>query len=134
MKVKLGKNASVFHDPYSGITVKPGKVVEITAIQARTSRIKAALNGGCLVITTEDTAAKSVIPKNPVSTPEELKKSFDSMVEAEATSEDLLKAFSKKEFKDIAEQYEIEVEKEDTKETILSAILEAFDEAKNVEE
>lgn len=129
MKVKLGKNASVFHDPYSGVTVKPGKVVEITAMQARAKRVKDALNGGCLVIANSDEATKKIVQKVKDATPEELKASFDSMVEAEATSEDLLNAFNKKELKAIAEIYDIEVEKEDTKETILSAILEAFDEA-----
>lgn len=134
MKVRLGKNASVFHDPYSGVTVKPGKVVEISSLQARTRKIRDAINGGCLVVaTSEEAPKKQVVNKTPDATPEELRKSFDSMVEADTNTEDLLNVFNKKELAAIAGTYEIEVEKEDTKNSILSALLEAYDEANAAE-
>jgi hypothetical protein len=131
MKVTLGKNASIFHDPVSRVTVKSGEVVELTGIQMRAKRVQAALNGGFLKVVSDNAKVHEAPKETPAigkdATPEELQEAFVNLVKKDASTEELVAAFTKAQFVTLAAQYDIEVEKEDTKMDILSAILEEYD-------
>ena len=131
MKVTLGKNASIFHDPLSRVTIKAGEVVNLTSMQSRSRRVQAALNGGHIKVVTDDTKVREVVKDIPKigndATPEELNEAFVNLVKKDSSSEELLAAFTKAQFVTLASQYDIEVEKGDTKDSILAAILEEYD-------
>lgn len=121
MKVTLGKKASIFHDAYLGITIRKDQVVDLKVNQMRSAKINRAINGGFLVRVAEEPVVKSPIEK------------FNSMVEAGMSKEKIKKAFSLDQLKEIARENDIELEDNDTKDSILEALLDSTEEEKEEE-
>lgn len=120
--VKLGKKANSFRDQSLNLTILPGQVVELNLYQQNSRKVRAALNGGHLVVTTD---LKSKTEETHVKTPEELREEFFGMVEVEKDTNKIIKYFTLDQFKQIAELEEIEVEAGDTKKDIFEAIISA---------
>lgn len=120
-KVTTGKNAGIFHDQSTGITVKKGEVVTLTNAQYQSRRVKAALNGGHLVIVVD--GITNTEPKYSV---EERTDTIKDMVKNGIDVKKIKKAFTMQELSDIASSMDIEVESGDTKDTLVQAIVEEF--------
>lgn len=120
-KVTTGKNAGIFHDQSTGITVKKGEVVTLTNAQYQSRRVKAALNGGHLVI-----AADGITNTEPKYSVEERTDTIKDMVKNGIDVKKIKKAFTMQELSDIASSMDIEVESGDTKDTLVQAIVEEF--------
>lgn len=120
-KVTTGKNASIFHDQSTGITVKKGEVVTLTNAQYQSRRVKAALNGGHLVI-----AVDGITNTEPKYSVEERTNTIKDMVKNGIDVKKIKKAFTMQELSDIASSMDIEVESGDTKDTLVQAIVEEF--------
>lgn len=121
--VKLGKKANSFRDQSLNLTILPGQVVELNLYQQNSRKVRAALNGGHLVVATDPKQQKG--PETHVKTPEELREEFFGMVEVEKDANKIIKYFTLDQFKQIAEIEEIEVEDGDTKKDIFDAIISA---------
>lgn len=116
--VKLGPKASFFRAAAIDLSVAPGEVVALNAKQMNNSLVKRALNGGHLVLTTKEDQK----PESTKLTPEQLKESFVEMVNAGDDAKKISKNFSMEELKTIAAAYEIEVEANDKKVDVVTAI------------
>lgn len=119
-KVKLGDKANIFHDPSSRVTVKKGEVVEITLSQARSKKIQAAFQGGFLVRVNEPASA----PAAPAAPVESTIEKFHRLIEAGADEAKIAKSFKLDKLKEIAKEFDLEPEDDDTKETLVKAIFE----------
>lgn len=117
--VKLGPKASFFRAASIDLSVAPGEVVALNAKQMNNSLVKRALNGGHLVLTTKEDQK----PESTKLTPEQLKESFVEMVSAGDDAKKIAKNFSMEELKTVAAAYEIEVEANDKKVDVVTAIL-----------
>lgn len=117
-KVKLGKNAQVFHDQLTGVTVYKGEVVDLNVRQLNSPRIKKALTGGHLVYA----PAEEVKTDEVMVDAEKLLKNFKAKVEKGLTDERLKKAFSMEKLKAMCEFAEIEVEEGDTALDLIEAL------------
>lgn len=113
-KVKLGPKAGSFYDPVSKVLVRKGEIVELTPVQMNYPKIKNALNGGHLIMAVET----PVEEESPV----EEGSLKDKYINLYKNGDDLSKVFSLKELKQIASEFEIEVESTDTKTSIIEAI------------
>ena len=132
--VKVGRKANIFHDQTTGITVKKGQVVELTAAQLMSRRVKGALSSGHLVRTEEKatTVTKTEVeePKvkesKPKFTAEELVEKFRKHLGEDGDIETILadKDFTKENLETVAGEFYIEVDSNDTKRTIIEAIIE----------
>lgn len=120
--VKLGKKASSFRDAALNLTIRPGEVKKLVPHQQNSPRVRSALNGGYLVMVTEP---KPVAPETKSKTPEELKEEFMGMVETNVDAKKIEKYFKLEEFKTLAGVFDIELEEDDTKKSILEALMEA---------
>lgn len=126
--VKLGKKASSFRDQSLNLTILPGQVKELNLYQQNSRKVKAALNGGHLVITTDPKAGHEEEGAKVVKTPESLSEEFFGMVEVEKDVNKILRYFTAEQFKQIAEFNGIEVEEKDTKKDIYEALTSDDDE------
>lgn len=117
--VKLGPKASFFRAAAIDLSVAPGEVVALNAKQMNNGLVKRAMNGGHLVLTTKEDQK----PESTKLTPEQLKESFVEMVNAGDDAKKIAKNFSMEELKTIAAAYEIEVEADDKKVDVVTAIL-----------
>lgn len=119
--ITLGEKANFFHDPYSGITLTPQEVKEVSSKQLSSKKIKQALAQGHLSYTD---APDTEVTKETVST-EATQVKFEKL---KAQFGDDLAGMAKKltipELKVLAEVAEVEVEEGDSKVDILKAILE----------
>lgn len=119
-KVTLGPKASSFFDPSSRIFIRKGEVIELTPTQMNSTKIKNALNGGHLIMAVEIPSVNNEPELEPVSVDNQsLREKYINLFKA---GKDLSKAFNREELQKIAEEFEIEVEKNDTKDTIIEAI------------
>lgn len=118
IKIKLGNKASIFHDPSIGITLKEGEVVEITPKMSKSLRVMNALNGGHIVVVNGLPDAKPVIDV------EALKAKFIGLVEAGKEPTKIAKAFNMEQMKALVRAYEIEPEDTDTKDDLVSVLME----------
>lgn len=125
-KIKVGSKAYIFHDQSTGITIKKGDVVELSAAQMNSKRVRSAINGGHLVITTDDIEKKSSGVKEEYSI-EELSKKFYQMYKSGMTVDKLTKAFNLDTLKVLANAADIEVTDDDTKLSIVQALIEDID-------
>lgn len=123
----LGSKASVFHDPVTGITISPNEKVEYTPAVSKSRAISSALNGGHLMLVSEEVADK------------EAKKDFDNQVKATkdyilgkmsegVTASKIAEGCKLDNLKALAESEGCEVEKDDTKKSIVEALMEVFSE------
>lgn len=115
--VQLGENASVFHDMKTGLTITKGQTVELNLQQQMNPKIKAALGGGHLVRVVG-------LPKEEIKyNPEEDKAKFIDLFNQGLDIKKLSNNFNLTQLKGIAELFEIEVEEDDTKASIVEAIV-----------
>lgn len=117
VKVTLGKKASIFHDPSTGVTVYKNQVVELDNKILLSKRIRSALNGGHLVYAVEEKDTEA-IDINPI------KEKFINLVKSGKEPSKISKAFNIDQLKALARSYDIEPEEEDTKEILVVAIIE----------
>lgn len=118
MKVILNEKASIFHDAYLGITIKKGETYELKSAMLQAPSIKRAINGGFLIrVAEESNTGKSLAQK------------FSEMAEAGVSADKLKKTFNLAQLKEIAEANGLEVEADDTKDSIIEALLEEGEEA-----
>lgn len=119
--VTTGPNASMFHDPITGITVINGTNVKLRPNQVASPRVKQALASGHLVMVIESNSVDSnkVNEEDLEKLDKKIKNKFDKGVTVEklASSIDLETA------KLLASKNEITVEENDTVVDILNAIL-----------
>lgn len=128
MFVKLGKKANSFRDQSLNLTILPGQVVELNLYQQNSRKVRAALNGGHLIVTSDPKLADHSGTEKHVKTPEELREEFMGMVEVESDVNKIIKYFTLDQFKQIAEIEGIEVEDGDTKKDIYEALVATEDE------
>lgn len=121
--VQLGENASVFHDMKSGLTITKGQVVELNLQQQMNPKIKAALGGGHLVRVIGLPKEVKEIEKEVKYNPEEDKVKFVDLFNQGLDIKKLSNNFNLIQLKGIAELFEIEVEEDDTKASIVEAIV-----------
>lgn len=114
--VQLGEKASVFHDMKTGLTITKGQTVELNLHQQMNPKIKAALGGGHLVRVVG-------LPKEVNHNPEEDKAKFIDLFNQGLDIKKLSNNFNLIQLKGIAELFEIEVEEDDTKASIVEAIV-----------
>lgn len=119
MFVKLGDKAGIFRDQSLNLTIRKGEVVTINLYQQNSKKVKAALNGGHLVVTTDPKLKQ----ETKVKTPEDLYEEFKGMLEVEKDTNKILKYFTLDQFKSIASVANIEVEESDTKKSIFEALV-----------
>ena len=123
--VKLGPKASFFRAAAIDLSVAPGEVVALNAKQMNNGLVKRALNGGHLVLTTKEDQK----PESTKLTPEQIQESFLEMASSGEDAKKIAKNFSMEELKAIAAAYEIEVEADDKKVDVVTAILDEIAEA-----
>lgn len=121
--VQLGENASVFHDMKTGLTITKGQVVELNLQQQMNPKIKAALGGGHLVRVIGLPKEVKEIEKEVKYNPEEDKAKFIDLFNQRLDIKKLSNNFNLTQLKGIAELFEIEVEEDDTKASIVEAIV-----------
>lgn len=119
--VQLGENASVFHDMRTGTTITKGQVVELNIAQQMNPKIKAALGGGHLVRVIG--LPKEVKKEEVKYDPEEDKEKFIILFNHGMDIKKLSNNFNLTQLKGVAELFEIEVEEDDTKASIVEAIV-----------
>lgn len=119
--VQLGEKASIFHDMKTGLTITKGQTVELNLQQQMNPKIKAALGGGHLVRV--EGLPKEVQKEEIKYNPEEDKAKFIDLFNQGLDIKKLSNNFNLTQLKGIAELFEIEVEEDDTKASIVEAIV-----------
>ena len=115
--IMLGENAQSFYDASTGIFIGRGETKELTVRQYTSPKIKKALTNGHLVIVTGS------VPDIEEDKAKDLKSKFDTLVNQGMEVDKIAKAFSLKEMKVVANQYDIEAEDGDTIDNLIDAIL-----------
>ena len=115
--IMLGENAQSFYDASTGIFIGRGETKELTVRQYTSPKIKKALTNGHLTIVTGS------VPDIEEDKAQDLKSKFDTLVNQGMEVDKIAKAFSLKEMKVVANQYDIEAEDGDTIENLIEAIL-----------
>lgn len=115
--IMLGENAQSFYDASTGIFIGRGETKELTVRQYTSPKIKKALTNGHLTIVTGS------VPDIEEEKAQDLKSKFDTLVNQGMEVDKIAKAFSLKEMKVVANQYDIEAEDGDTIENLIEAIL-----------
>ena len=123
--IMLGENAQSFYDASTGIFIGKGETQELTVRQYSSPKIKRALTNGHLVIVTGD------IPDIEEEEAEDLKATFDTLVNQGMEATKISKAFTLKEIKVVASHYDIEAEDGDTVESLVEAILDQVEGTNN---
>lgn len=126
--IQLGEKANFFHDPYTGLTLAKGETKELTNVQFSSKRVRAALSQGHLAYAEApdaNTAEKAEVTVDLEATVKKYEDLLPKFVKDEVVNvEGLSRKFSLGEVKALAEHFEIEVEENDTKVSILKAITE----------
>lgn len=122
--IALGDKANGFYDQVTGITVARGEKVEITERQKSSRKIQMALNAGAL---------KIVQPDTPVSNYSEseikkLDKKLKDKVGKGVTFDKLIKDLTFEQAKALAEFHELDINSDDTVQSIMEAVIEDYQE------
>lgn len=120
--VTVNENANIFHDQTTGITIIKGEKKELNDYQLNTKRIRAALASGHLVYATEENDPIPTISKEEKT--KALVKKIQALYKAGTDPKKIEKQFSLEDLKDIATSFDITPEDDDTKATLVEAILE----------
>lgn len=118
--VQLGEKASVFHDMRSGLTITRGQIKELNLAMQMLPKVKAALGGGHLV---RVVGVPTEVKENKKYNAQEDKEKFVEMFSQGLDDKKLANNFNLTQLKGIAELFEIEVEEDDTKASIVEAIV-----------
>nr|DAY61625.1 MAG TPA: hypothetical protein [Caudoviricetes sp.] len=119
--IMLGENAQSFYDASTGIFIGRGETKELTVRQYTSPKIKKAITNGHLVVVTGS------VPEIEDDKSEDLKAKFDTLVNQGMEVNKISKAFSLKEMKVVAGQYDIEAEDGDTVDSLVEAILDQIE-------
>ena len=120
-KVTVGDRAQVFHDQATGITICKGETVALRDNQLNQLRIRQALSSGHLKYVVDKKEAAAKYTKSDI---EKLQARMKAQYEKGMEIAKMASSFTLEEAKLLAEANEVKVEKDDTVESILSAILE----------
>ena len=119
--IMLGENAQSFYDASTGIFIGRGETKELTVRQYTSPKIQKAITNGHLVVVTGS------VPEIEDDKSEDLKAKFDTLVNQGMEVNKISKAFSLKEMKVVAGQYDIEAEDGDTVDSLVEAILDQIE-------
>ena len=120
-RIMLGENAQSFFDASTGIFIGKGETKELSVRQYTSPKIKKAITNGHLVVVTGS------VPEIEDDKSEDLKAKFDTLVNQGMEVNKISKAFSLKEMKVVAGQYDIEAEDGDTVDSLVEAILDQIE-------
>lgn len=126
--VTLGKNANFFRDSRFDISIAKNEVVELNAMQLNSPAVKKALQGGHLVFTEKpgnELKAPAKEEKKEL-TVEELAEAFVGFAGKKDPQKKIKKNFTIDQLKAIAPTFDVEVEEEDTVDTLIEALLDAI--------
>lgn len=118
--VTVGKRASIFHDPVSGITVCKGDIVEVSNRHLMSKRLKNAINAGHIVYVDK----VEEVEGNPKVDTEALLKKLYALADKNTETSKIASKFTLEDLKEMAKSLDIEPEDTDTKEDLVKAILE----------
>lgn len=121
IRVSTGNHANIFHDQVTGITVVKGEIVELTRAQFNNKKVQAAIAAGHLILVPE---AQKVVDKYTEEDIDNLYKKIKVLYEQGTTIEKIAGSLTMEEAKLIAKANSVTVEKEDTVESIVKAVLE----------
>lgn len=116
-KIMLGDAAQSFFDASTGIFIGKGDVKELSVRQYNSPKIKKALTNGHLVIVMGD------VPSQAEENAEDLKAKFDTLMNQGMEASKIAKAFTLPEIKEVAKQYDLEPDDDDTVDTLVEAII-----------
>lgn len=126
--LKLGAKASSFYDMATGLKISGDEIVKVHPKYLLSKRTSRAIQGGHLVYANEgdyaETGAKGST-KGSTMDVESLRDKFISLWKANKSPKDIADSFNKTELTAMAEMAEIEVEDNDTKMTLVEALIEA---------
>lgn len=118
--VTVGDSAYSFYDASTGINIVRGEKKFLTPRQLSVMKIKKALSSGHLVYAADDNKPVEKYNEEKV---EQMKARFDSMVQQGMDAKKIASAFNLEQITKIADEYSINVEAEDTVETVVEAII-----------
>ena len=127
MKYTLGQKASIFFDASTGLKIIKGYIVEPNSKQTTSRKFKNALDNGFIVKVSEEVKKD---PTENLTIPELLSK-FKQFLEEGLEPKVIAKKFNLQNLKDIAESIDLEVEEDDTKNTLVEAIIKEITEGED---
>lgn len=120
--IALGSRANGFYDQITGITVARGEKVEITERQKNTKKIQMALNAGALILVQPDTKVKTISESEV----KKLDKKIQEKLGKGVTLDKICSDLSIEQAKALAELHDMEVDKNDTVQSIMEAVVEDY--------
>ena len=123
MKYTLGQKASIFFDASTGLKIIKGHIVEPNSKQTTSRKFKNALDNGFIVKVSEEVIDQSNKDHTENLTIPELLLKFKQLLEEGLEPKGIAKKFNLQNLKDIAESIDLEVEEDDTKNTLVEAII-----------
>ena len=127
MKYTLGQKASIFFDASTGLKIIKGHIVEPNSKQTTRRKFKNALDNGFIVKVSEEVKKD---PTENLTIPELLSK-FKQFLEEGLEPKVIAKKFNLQNLKDIAESIDLEVEEDDTRNTLAEAIIKEITEGED---
>ena len=131
MKYTLGQKASIFFDASTGLKIIKGHIVEPNSKQTTSRKFKNALDNGFIVKVSEEVIDKSKNDPLENLTTSELLSRFKQLFEEGLEPKVIAKKFNIQNLKDIAESIDLEVEEDDTKNTLVEAIIKEITEGED---
>lgn len=120
-QVTVGDKAHIFFDQATGITVCKGEVVTLRDNQLKSKRVQQALNSGHLI---KVMGKAKQVDKYSEEDIEKLKAKMKAQFEKGMEIEKMAQSYTLEEAKLLAKANDVTIDKDDTVETILKAILE----------
>lgn len=121
IRVSTGNHANIFHDQVTGITVVKGEIVELTRAQFYNKKVQAAIAAGHLILVPD---VQKTVDKYTEEDIDKMYKKIKALYEQGTTVEKIAGSLTMEEAKLIAKANSVTVEKEDTVESIVRAVLE----------
>ena len=121
IRVSTGNHANIFHDQVTGITVVKGEIVELTRAQFYNKKVQAAIAAGHLILVPD---VQKTVDKYTEDDIDKMYKKIKALYEQGTTIEKIAGSLTMEEAKLIAKANSVTVEKEDTVESIVRAVLE----------
>lgn len=121
IRVSTGNHANIFHDQVTGITVVKGEIVELTRAQFNNKKVQAAIAAGHLILVPD---VQKTVDKYTEEDIDKMYKKIKALYEQGTTVEKIAGSLTMEEAKLIAKANSVTVEKEDTVESIVKAVLE----------
>ena len=122
--IALGSRANGFYDQITGITVARGEKVEITERQKDTKKIQMALNAGALQLVQPDVKVKNISESEA----KKLDKKIQEKLGKGVTLDKICSDLTIEQAKALAELHELDLNKDDTVQSIMEAVVEDYNE------